>query len=210
MRAGIEGTLTKAEKHPRAMTSGNLLINVISGAVIGLGAAWLVHWFNSLLGPPWSYLVTAGILLLAKVAWRWVTTLWLSPLVGEWAARLFEKQTGVPIPQHMRNFQWGSDSLSIVTFAATIAVAGYLANLKMESGDPAEGVSGTGIIWITMTVGAITAASQCLSSRITIISLWHNKFEYQDNPAYRQSRGNIQSPPRASGQGSTRNRRSGR
>ncbi|MCY4416034.1 MAG: hypothetical protein OXE87_06965 [Chloroflexi bacterium] len=184
MQKGVSGTFGMAERHPRIMTAGNLVVNVLAGGSIGLTSAALVLWLSASMLPPWNYLLTAGILLFAKVVWRWITTLFLGPMVGKWAAMMFESRTGAVVPKHLQNFKWGNESLSIVTFAATMAVAGYLSNLAAEPQSPAMQMGNNGILGITAAAGLVTAAAQNLSSRISIISLWHNRFEYQENPLY--------------------------
>ena len=184
------------ESHPRAAAIGNALLNVLFGGAIGIIAAGAVLGFSYLLDQPWNYLATAAALLLAKTVWRWVTTLWLGPLVSKVTATVFERHTGVEVPEHAQRPSWGEQSVSIVTLGATIAVAGYLNNLGSGGGNATEALSNGAIMGVTSGAGAVTAVAQGLSSRVTIIALWRNRHDYQNSTAYQQGRGNAEGPAR--------------
>lgn len=193
----------KLESHPRGAAIGNALLNLLFGGAIGIIAAGAVLGFSTLLEQPWNYLATAAVLLLAKTVWRWVTTLWLGPLVSNVTAVVFERQTGVEVPESAKRFNWGEQSVSIVTLGATIAVAGYLNNLGSGDGNATEALSSSVIMGVTLGAGAVTAVAQGLSSRVTIIALWRNRHDYQNSTAYQQGRANA----RGQGRGKPTNSR---
>ncbi len=186
----------KLESHPRIAAIANVLLNLLFGGVIGVVAASAVLGFSSLLDQPWNYLTTAATLLLAKTVWRWVTTLWLGPFVSSVSATIVEQKTGIEVPEHAQRSNWGEHSVSIITLGATIAIAGYLNNLGSGAGNATEVLSNSAILGITSCAGAVTAASQNLSGRVTIIALWRNRHDYQNSTAYQQGKRNAQGPAR--------------
>lgn len=186
----------KLERHPRNAAIANVLLNLLFGGVIGVAAASAVLGFSALLDQPWNYLTTAAILLLAKTAWRWVTTLWLGPFASNVAATIFERQTGIEVPEHAQRPNWGEHSVSIITLGATIAIAGYLNSLGSGTGNATEMLGNGAILGITSCAGAVTAASQNLSGRVAINALWRNKHDYQNSTAYQQGQRHAQGPAR--------------
>ena len=192
MKNQLVNQFSKLESHPRGSAIANVLLNLLFGGILGVVAASAVFGFSALLDQPWNYLTTAATLLLAKTVWRWVTTLWLGPFVSNVSATVFEQQTGIEVPDQAQRPNWGEHSVSIITLGATIAIAGYLSNLGYGAENATEAMSNGAILGITSCAGAVTAASQSLSARVTIIALWRNRHDYQDSTAYQQVRGNAQ------------------
>ncbi len=184
MKESLLSAFTGIEKHPRRSSFYNLLIMAVQGGSLGATSAGSILAINTVLIPPWTYLLAASISLAAKVVLSWLSALIWAPLASDVAARSVEQRTGIAIPSHQRPRTNHESSTSIVTVAMTVTIASYLTSIG--AGDSQQ-IGNLSTFFITVGTGAIVAVAESLSRRTIIVSLWHNRTEYQDSPAYQQT-----------------------